>query len=47
MTNGAQIVFRSLLHPLFARFFQGQNRPGQGTTSGDVRSKADAAFKSQ
>ncbi|KAJ9612420.1 ER membrane protein DP1/Yop1 [Cladophialophora chaetospira] len=43
VTNGAQIVFRSLLHPIFARFFQGQGP----TTSGDVRNKADAAFKSQ
>ncbi|ETI23018.1 protein yop1 [Cladophialophora carrionii CBS 160.54] len=42
VTNGAQIVFRSVLHPIFSRFFQ-----GQGTTSGDVRNKADAALKSQ
>jgi len=45
VTNGAQIVFRSLLHPIFARFFQGQGP--STTTSGDVRNKADAAFKSQ
>jgi receptor expression-enhancing protein 5/6 len=43
VTNGAQIVFRSLLHPIFSRFFQGQST----TTSGDVRNKADAALKSQ
>jgi len=43
VTNGAQVVFRSLLHPIFSRFFQGQGP----TTSGDVRNKADAALKSQ
>ncbi|KIW71622.1 protein yop1 [Phialophora macrospora] len=42
VTNGAQIVFRSLLHPIFSRFFQTPS-----TTSGDVRNKADAALKSQ
>jgi len=45
VTNGAQIVFRSFLHPVFSRFFQGG--PAVGTTSGDVRQKADAALKSQ
>lgn len=43
MTNGAQIVFRSLLHPIFSRFFS----QGGSTTSADVRGKADAAFKTQ
>ncbi|KIW96818.1 protein yop1 [Cladophialophora bantiana CBS 173.52] len=43
MTNGAQIVFRSLLHPIFSRFFQ---QP-PASTSADVRGKADAALKSQ
>jgi receptor expression-enhancing protein 5/6 len=42
MTNGAQIVFRSLLSPIFSRFFS-----QSGSTAADVRGKADAAFKSQ
>ncbi|EXJ80456.1 protein yop1 [Capronia coronata CBS 617.96] len=42
VTNGAQIVFNSFLHPIFSRFF---SQPA--TTSADVRGKADAAFKSQ
>ena len=42
MTNGAQIVFRSLLQPVFSRFFS-----GAGTTAADLRGKADSAMKSQ
>jgi receptor expression-enhancing protein 5/6 len=41
-TNGAQIVFRSFLQPIFSRFFS-----STGNASADVRGKADAAFKSQ
>jgi len=42
VTNGAQIVFRSFLQPIFSRFFS-----STGNASADVRGKADAAFKSQ
>jgi len=42
VTNGAQIVFRSFLQPVFSRFFS-----QSGSTSADVRGKADAALKSQ
>lgn len=42
MTNGAQIVFRSLIQPVFARFFS-----QSGATAADLRGKADAAMKSQ
>jgi len=42
MTNGAQIVFRTLIQPIFARFFV-----YPGATSADLRSKADSATKSQ
>ena len=41
-TNGAQIVFRSFIQPVFARFFS-----DTGSATADVRSKTDAAFKSQ
>ncbi|KAK3676463.1 ER membrane protein DP1/Yop1 [Recurvomyces mirabilis] len=37
-TGGAQLVFRSLLQPLFAKFFDGGN-----TTSGNLRAQADKA----
>jgi len=40
-TSGAQILFRSFVQPVFARFF-----PQSGSTSADLRAKADAA-KSQ
>ncbi|GAB1733217.1 hypothetical protein KC367_g6379 [Hortaea werneckii] len=36
-TAGAQVVFRSLMQPLFARFFEG------GSTSANLRSQADKA----
>ena len=36
--SGAQIVFRSLLQPLFARFFSDSS-----STSSKLRSQADAA----
>lgn len=42
VTNGAQIVFRSFLQPVFSRFFS-----SSGSAAADVRGKADAAFKSQ
>ncbi|EXJ79742.1 protein yop1 [Capronia epimyces CBS 606.96] len=42
ITNGAQIVFSSFIHPIFSRFFT-----QTGSASADVRGKADAAFKSQ
>jgi receptor expression-enhancing protein 5/6 len=42
MTNGAQIVFRSLIQPVFSRFFS-----QSGSTAADLRGKADAAMKSQ
>jgi len=42
VTNGAQIVFRSFLQPIFSRFFS-----STGNASADVRGKADAALKSQ
>merc|ERR1711939_1146047 len=42
VTNGAQIVFRSFIQPVFSRFFS-----QSGSTAADVRGKADAAFKSQ
>lgn len=41
-TNGAQIVFRSVIQPVFARFFS-----SSGTTAADLRAKADSAGKSQ
>ncbi|RMZ91979.1 hypothetical protein DV736_g770, partial [Chaetothyriales sp. CBS 134916] len=41
-TNGAQVVFRSVIQPLFSRFFT-----STGTTATDLRGKADAALKSQ
>jgi len=37
-TSGAQILFRSFIHPVFYRFF-----PQSGTTATDLRAKADAA----
>jgi len=37
-TSGAQILFRSFIHPVFSRFF-----PQSGTTAADLRAKADAA----
>ncbi|KAL4754282.1 protein yop1 [Aspergillus terricola var. indicus] len=40
-TNGAQIVFKSLLQPLVGRYFTG------GSTSANLRAQADAATKSQ
>jgi len=42
MTNGAQIVFRSFIQPVFSRFF---SKPE--STSADLRNKADSAMKSQ
>jgi len=42
MTNGAQIVFRSFIQPIFSRFFT-----QTGSTAADIRGKADAALKSQ
>ena len=42
MTNGAQIVFRSIIQPVFSRFFS-----QSGSTSADLRGKADSAMKSQ
>lgn len=42
VTNGAQIVFRSLIQPVFGRFFS-----KSGQTSADLRGKADSAMKSQ
>ncbi|KAK5061427.1 ER membrane protein DP1/Yop1 [Exophiala bonariae] len=42
VTNGAQIVFRSFLQPVFSRFFS-----STGNASADLRGKADAALKSQ
>jgi receptor expression-enhancing protein 5/6 len=42
MTNGAQIVFRSFIQPVFSRFFS-----SSGSTAADLRAKADAAGKSQ
>ncbi|KAH0538737.1 ER membrane protein DP1/Yop1 [Glutinoglossum americanum] len=40
-TNGAQIVFRSLIHPIFARYFS-----PSGSTAANLRSKADQATTS-
>ena len=37
-TNGAQIVFRSVLQPVFSRFFS-----KSGTTAADLRAKTDQA----
>lgn len=37
--SGAQIIFRSLLQPLFARFFENSTT----STSSNLRAKADAA----
>lgn len=37
--SGAQIIFRSLLQPLFARFFENSS----SSTSGNLRKQADAA----
>jgi len=42
MTQGAQIVFRSFMQPVFSRFFS-----QSGTTAADLRAKADSAMKSQ
>lgn len=42
VTNGAQIVFRSFLQPVFSLFFS-----STGNASADLRGKADAALKSQ
>jgi len=42
VTNGAQLVFRSFLQPVFSRFFS-----STGNASADLRGKADAAMKSQ
>jgi len=39
-TGGAQIIFRSLLQPLFARFF---DNSGSSSTASKLRSQADAA----
>ena len=40
VTNGAQIVFRSVIQPVFARFYS-----STGTTAAELRGKADAATK--
>jgi len=42
VTNGAQVVFRSVVQPIFSRFFS-----SSGTTASDLRAKADAAGKHQ
>lgn len=42
VTNGAQIVFRSFIQPVFSRFFS-----TPGSTAADLRAKADAAGKAQ
>jgi receptor expression-enhancing protein 5/6 len=42
MTNGAQLVFRSFVQPVFSRFF---TKPG--STAANLRGKADEALKSQ
>jgi len=42
VTNGAQIVFRSFIQPVFSRFFS-----QTGSASADLRGKADSAFKTQ
>ncbi|ETN40389.1 protein yop1 [Cyphellophora europaea CBS 101466] len=42
VTNGAQIIFRSVIQPVFSRFFS-----STGSTAADLRAKADAAGKSQ
>ncbi|KAK5079711.1 ER membrane protein DP1/Yop1 [Exophiala xenobiotica] len=42
MTNGAQVVFRSVIQPVFSRFFS-----STGSTSADLRAKADSATKNQ
>ncbi|MCJ1446454.1 MAG: ER membrane protein DP1/Yop1 [Stictis urceolatum] len=39
-TGGAQIVFRSLIQPLFGRFFTGHS----GATAANLRSQADKAM---
>ncbi|EEA24480.1 ER membrane protein DP1/Yop1 [Talaromyces marneffei ATCC 18224] len=39
--NGAQVVFHSFIHPLFARFFS------SGSTSSNLKAQAEAASKSQ
>lgn len=36
-TSGAQIVFRSLLQPVFAKYFEG------GSTSANLRAQAQSA----
>ncbi|KAL9626420.1 MAG: hypothetical protein Q9164_007879, partial [Protoblastenia rupestris] len=41
-TGGAQVVFRSFIHPVFSRFFS-----EGGSTAADLRAKADSATKSQ
>lgn len=38
--RGAQIVFRSLIHPLFSRYFS-----QSGSTAANLRSQADQATK--
>ena len=38
--SGAQIVFRSLIVPLFGRFFQGQS----ATTASNLKAQADKAM---
>lgn len=40
MTQGAQIVFRTVMQPIFSRFFS-----GAGSTAADLRAKADSAGK--
>ncbi|KAK5073515.1 ER membrane protein DP1/Yop1 [Lithohypha guttulata] len=42
MTNGAQVVFRSVIQPVFSRFFS-----TTGSTAADLRAKVDSAGKSQ
>ncbi|KAF2841633.1 hypothetical protein M501DRAFT_929744 [Patellaria atrata CBS 101060] len=41
-TAGAQVVFRSLIHPVFSRYFS-----QSGSTAANLRSQADQATKSQ
>ncbi|KAL8821318.1 MAG: hypothetical protein Q9223_000639 [Gallowayella weberi] len=41
MTSGAQMIFRSLIQPVFSRFFS-----QSGSTAANLRSQADQAGKS-
>jgi len=39
-TQGAQVVFRSLIQPVFARYFE-----GSGSTAANLRAQAESAGK--